>query len=109
VENLYMVLGDALHGQREDGNEMLLRSTLIAAGLPETLYAESQADRTYEQELVAEHQQAVEELGAFGVPTLRLPGSAISFFGPVVDPVPPGAAAVELWEHVQWSLGQPYL
>jgi 2-hydroxychromene-2-carboxylate isomerase len=109
VEKLYMALGDALHGRREERSDTLLAGALIAAGLPETLYADSVTDPTYEQELLAEHQQAVDELGAFGVPTLRLPGSKVAFFGPVVDPVPVGTAAIELWEHVQWSLRQPYL
>jgi len=109
VEKLYMALGDALHGRREERTDTLLTHALIAAGLPETLAADSQANSVYEQELIAEHQQAVEELGAFGVPTLGFPGSKVAFFGPVVDPVPLGASAVELWEHVQWSLNQPYL
>jgi 2-hydroxychromene-2-carboxylate isomerase len=109
VERLYMALGDALHGRREDRTDSLLTNALLASGLPETLYAQSKADPSHEQELIAEHQQAVGELGAFGVPTLRFPGSTIAFFGPVVDPVPLGASALELWEHVQWSLRQPYL
>lgn len=109
VERLYMALGDATHGRREHRSDALLASALAAAGLPESLVEESRSDPSYEQELIAEHEQAVAELGAFGVPTIRFSGADPAFFGPVVDPVPTGAAAVELWEHVQWSLRQPYL
>lgn len=109
VESLYMALGDALHGQRDERTDALLTSALNAAGLPESLYAESQSDPSYEQELIAEHEHAVNDLDAFGVPTIRFPDSKISFFGPVVDPVPMGKDAVDLWEHMQWNLRQPYL
>jgi 2-hydroxychromene-2-carboxylate isomerase len=109
VERLYMAIGDALHGRREERSDALLTGALAAAGLPAELLAESQSDASVEEELLAEHKQAAEELGAFGVPTLRFPDSGIAFFGPVVDPVPTGAAAVELWDHVAWSLEQPYL
>ncbi len=109
VESLYMALGDALHGRREERNDTLLTDALTAANLPVPLLAESRSDKSYEDALVASHEKAVNELGAFGVPTIRFPDSDIAFFGPVVDPVPTGAEAVELWDHFKWSLTKPYL
>jgi 2-hydroxychromene-2-carboxylate isomerase len=108
-ERLYMALGDALHGRKEERTDALLIGALAAAGLPERLFADSRSDPSFEQALVAEHEQAVSELDAFGVPTLRIPGSKLAFFGPVVDPVPTGAEALDLWQYVQWSLDKPYL
>ena len=109
VESLYMALGDALHGRKEERTDDLLTSALSAAGLPVSLLAESRSDKTYEEALIAEHEAAVNDLGAFGAPTIRFPDSDIAFFGPVIDPVPTGAEAVELWEHFKWSLTKPYL
>jgi 2-hydroxychromene-2-carboxylate isomerase len=108
-ERLYMALGDALHGRKEERTDALLIGALTAAGLPEQLFVDSRSDPSFEQALITEHEQAVSELDAFGVPTLRVPGSKLAFFGPVVDPVPTGAEALELWQYVRWSLDKPYL
>lgn len=104
-----MAMGDAMHGRGEERTDALLSGALAAAGLPERLYANSQANPSFEHELIAEHEQAVSELDAFGVPTLHLPGSKLAFFGPVVDPVPTGAEALALWQHIEGSLDKPYL
>ncbi|MFN0071741.1 MAG: hypothetical protein ACKVVP_09675 [Chloroflexota bacterium] len=109
VESLYMALGDAMHGRREERNDDLLTGALAAANLPVSLLAESRSNSAYEQALISGHEHAVNVLGAFGVPTIRFPDSEIAFFGPVIDPVPTGAEAVELWEHFKWSLTKPYL
>ncbi len=104
-----MALGDAYHGRKEAKSDELLLACLRQAGLPDGLLALSRDDPSYEEELKAEHQDAVDRLGAFGVPTLKIEGQEIGFFGPVVDPVPLGGQAVELWDHIQWELRQPYL
>jgi 2-hydroxychromene-2-carboxylate isomerase len=109
VEKLYMALGDAMHGRREERSDDLILGALAAAGLPASLYADSQSNDAFEKTLVAGHEQALAELNVFGVPTIRIPGSELAFFGPVVDPVPTGAEALELWNYVQWSLDKPYL
>jgi 2-hydroxychromene-2-carboxylate isomerase len=108
-ERLYMALGDVLQLRKEERTDTMLTGALAAAGLPEQLYADSRSDASFERALIAEHEHAVSELDAFGVPTIRIPGSKLAFFGPVVDPVPTGAEALELWRHVQWSLDKPYL
>jgi len=43
------------------------------------------------------------------VPWLVLDGQNFGFYGPVVDEVPQGAAALELWSHMSWLLTQPYV
>jgi 2-hydroxychromene-2-carboxylate isomerase len=108
-ERLYMALGDAMHGRREERTDELITRALVAAGLPESLFADSRADESFEKALIAEHEQAATELDAFGVPTIGVPGTKLALFGPVVDPVPTGAEALDLWNYVQWSLDKPYL
>jgi hypothetical protein len=65
-------------------------------------------DPSTEHETLAEHREAVEKFGAFGVPWLVLEGQSVGLFGPVIAEVPQGEAALQLWEHVSWLLTQPY-
>jgi predicted DsbA family dithiol-disulfide isomerase len=112
VERLYMSLGEAIHGEERRevvGTGPGVKECLQRAGLAESLYEEALGDPSTEQDLIQEHKGAAERVGAFGVPTLNLEGSDIAIFGPVVEPIPTGAAADSLWEHTRWMLEQPYL
>ncbi|SRR5581483_4784332 len=110
VERLYMALGNAYHGDRADlGDEAVIRGCLAKAELPEDLYDRALADPTTETDLLAEHKQAIDERGAFGVPTLALAGSAMGAFGPIIQPIPTGAEALALWDHTLWLLQRPYV
>lgn len=87
----------------------LQRKCLKTAGLPETLYEDAQADASTHTEWMAENDEAVARLGAFGTPTIALAGSNIGVFGPVVDPPPDGDEALRLWDSVCVALQAPYL
>lgn len=73
---------------------------LVDLGFPPDTVARALADPTTHDEVRADHDHAVSDLGAFGVPTLAFP-DGVSVFGPVVVPAPEGRQAVQLWEHVQ--------
>ncbi|HLQ34654.1 MAG TPA: DsbA family protein [Chloroflexota bacterium] len=108
LERLYLAIGEAHHGRREDLNdESVVAACLKDAGLPGSLYQEALADESTEVDLMAEHEDSVERLHAFGVPTLALEGSDIGVFGPVIEPVPTGNEALELWDHTLWLLQSP--
>jgi 2-hydroxychromene-2-carboxylate isomerase len=108
LERLYLTIGDAHHGRKEDLNdEAVVKACLKQAGLPEDLYQQALSDASTERDLLAEHDESVEKLHAFGVPTIALEGSDIGVFGPVVEPVPEGQKAVELWEHTLFLLESP--
>ncbi len=110
LERLYWTLGEAIHGRRDDaGAAAVVLNCLKDAGLPEDLYTRAQQDPSTEADLLAEHQVAVDELHAFGVPTIRLQGSDIGQFGPVIEPIPRGQEALALWDWVLFSLQKPYL
>ena len=47
------------------------------------------------------NRDVVDEVGAFGVPTIVLPSSK-GVFGPVTAVAPEGEEAGELWDHVRW-------
>jgi hypothetical protein len=57
--------------------------------------------------LEARYAQFVEQ-GAFGVPTLFIDDRPDPFYGPLIDVVPTGEAAGELWDHVSALIRLPY-
>jgi hypothetical protein len=70
---------------------------LESIGAPSNSWDDALADETTHDEVHADHDRAVAEYGAFGVPIIVFPtGRAI--FGPVVVPAPTGTAALQLWE-----------
>jgi hypothetical protein len=80
-----------------------LRGALGDAGLDPSLYDVAMADPGTWDEVVAGHRAVVEEIGAFGVPTIRLDsGQGPAIFGPVISRVPADDEAGELWRHVEW-------
>ena len=111
VEKLYMAFGDAQHGRREDlSDPAVIRGCLEEAGLPEDLYDKAQADPTTEADLLAEHEKAVNDMAAFGVPTIRQEGNAeVGWFGPIIDSVPEGPEAVKLFDYLMQSYEFPYM
>jgi predicted DsbA family dithiol-disulfide isomerase len=108
LERLYMAIGEAHHGRREDlDDDAVIVRVLKDAGLPDSLCKDALADDSTRTELLAEHEDSVQRLHAFGVPTLALEGSDIGVFGPVVEPIPEGDEARELWDHTLWLLKTP--
>jgi hypothetical protein len=80
-----------------------LRGALADAGLDGSMHDAAMADPATWDEVVSEHRAVVEELQAFGVPTIRLDGGeGPGIFGPVISRVPADDEAVELWRHVVW-------
>ncbi|MBV9121537.1 MAG: DsbA family protein [Chloroflexi bacterium] len=109
IERLYMAMGDIRHGQDRAPDEDMFRESLRKAGLPEQLLDDINRDSSIKEELLAEHTFAVEKLDGFGVPIIKLEDQEQAFFGPVVDPVPTGQEALDLWDHTQWILRKGYL
>ncbi len=105
AERLYLELGDGIHGDRVNLDDAAwIGGCLERSGLDANLFQAALADPSTETELMNEHNQAKDELSAFGVPTLVLEGSDVALFGPVIDPVPTDEAAGVLWDHFSWFL-----
>jgi 2-hydroxychromene-2-carboxylate isomerase len=109
VDRLYLALGDAIHGRQLDPlDSAVMAEALTTAGLPTELLEWVLADDTTEDEYRAQHAEAAAK-GGFGVPALIFDGSDTAYFGPVVEPVPTGEAALELWDFTRWAAKQPFL
>jgi hypothetical protein len=67
------------------------------------------ADESTIQDVLADHEEAVRRYRAFGVPTLAIEGSDVGFYGPIIQFVPRGEDAGELWDYTSWALRQPNL
>jgi len=108
VEKLYIALGNAAHGRKESlGDRAVVEASAEQAGFGPDLVAAALADESTIQDVLADHQEAVERYLAFGVPTLAIEGSDVGFYGPVINTVPHGEEAAELWDYTAWLLRQP--
>jgi protein-disulfide isomerase-like protein with CxxC motif len=107
TERLYAAIGERLHEvqPKPEANEDLVRAALADAGFEPDVLDRALADPTTETEVVEEHMAVVDQVQAFGVPTIVLP-SGRAIFGPVKAVAPTGEAAGELWDHVRWLTEQ---
>lgn len=110
VERLYLTLGGARHGRKEDIREVeVIQAALKKAELDPAWAAEALADKSTAEEVLADHTEAVQRYHAFGVPTIAFEGTETGFYGPIIREVPRGEEAGEWWDHLEWSLRQPNL
>jgi predicted DsbA family dithiol-disulfide isomerase len=98
VDDWYAAVGHAFHMEGRKTHEIdVHRALLDELGVGAGVVDEALADPTTGDEVRADHDWAVGEKGAFGVPTLVFPeGDAL--FGPVVAPALEGDAAERLWD-----------
>lgn len=100
-----------LHSQARQNDQQLVEEALDAAGLPiELAAAAGTAD--YDEALRASHAAGIERVGSeVGTPTLHVhlggAGELVAFFGPVLNPIPRGAAAARLWDGIVMVAGEP--
>lgn len=108
IDALYLELGRAVHdGKERLGDEATLARALSTVGLPVTLLAETREDPDLDSRLEASYQAALDSK-AFGVPTLFINYSEQPIYGPLIDKVPQGYEAVQIWEHVSSLAAYPY-
>ena len=95
---LYTALGRRFHEQQAPRDRATVEAALAEAGLPAGL-ADAMDDRSYDEALRASHHDGMDRVGyEVGTPVISVGG--VSFFGPVVSPIPRGDAAGRLWDGV---------
>ncbi len=110
TERLYKTLGAAQHGRRESIRDLtVIREAAKEADLDPGIVETALADESTFQDILADHEEAVRRYRAFGVPTIALESSDVGFYGPIIQFVPRGEEAGEMWDHLEWALHQPNL
>jgi 2-hydroxychromene-2-carboxylate isomerase len=110
VERLYLALGAAQHGRRESIKQLeIIRAAAKQADLDPAIVDEALADESTINDVLADHDEAVRRYRAFGVPTIAIEGLDVGFYGPIIQHVPRGDDAGELWDYTSWALRQPNL
>jgi 2-hydroxychromene-2-carboxylate isomerase len=101
-DDLYKAIGQRTHEVPRRLTNALLREVVNDSGLGGDLVDRAIADPKTKEDVLRDHRTAVEQVGAFGVPTIVLE-SGKGIFGPVIDDE--GAEdAAELWTHVHWLI-----
>jgi 2-hydroxychromene-2-carboxylate isomerase len=114
VDRAYLGLGRMYHEARlrpetEEELEQGASRYLEDVGLAPDLVSRALADYSTLDDVLAEHQDSVDRLHAFGVPWVLVDGQEPGFFGPVINEYVRGEKARELLDHFVWLSGQPYL
>jgi protein-disulfide isomerase-like protein with CxxC motif len=101
--DLYTALGTRFHNGKQERDDETVRAALADAGLPEDLLGAA-ASTDYDEALRESHAEAMKLVGEdVGTPVIQVEG--VSFFGPVVTPVPRGEDAGRLWDGVRLVAG----
>jgi hypothetical protein len=106
VGTFYRALGARTWDSTEDIRDLdVLRASVKDIDEDPTIVDTAINDPATWALVLAEHQSCADEVGGFGVPTIRLDGGrGPGIFGPVIDTLPADAEAVELWKHVSWLM-----
>jgi protein-disulfide isomerase-like protein with CxxC motif len=100
---LYTALGTRFHNEKQERDRATIEAALADAGLPADL-ADAAESTEYDEALRASHKDGMDRVGyEVGTPVISVNG--ISFFGPVISPIPRGEDAARLWDGVLMVAG----
>jgi len=95
---LYTAIGTRVHQEKKPIDRATIEEALAEVGLPADLAGSMTSDE-FDRELQASHEDGMNRVGMdVGTPIISVNG--VSFFGPVVSPIPRGEAAGKLWDGV---------
>lgn len=108
LDDLYLAIGEARHERnRSLTDQKMLEKALASAGLPISLLEATRTNQEIDEQLEHAYAQATSQ-GAFGVPTLFLNDGQTPFYGPLIEIVPTGEEAGQLWDHTSALISMPY-
>ncbi len=95
---LYTALGTRFHQEQAPKDRATIEAALAEVGLPAEL-ADAMDDPSYDAAVRESHHDGMDRVGyEVGTPVISVDG--VSFFGPVISPIPRGDAAGRLWDGV---------
>jgi protein-disulfide isomerase-like protein with CxxC motif len=95
---LYTAIGTLFHEEKAPQTRETIETALTRTGLPADL-ADAMDSTQYDEALRASHHDGMDRVGyEVGTPVISVEG--VSFFGPVLSPIPRGEAAARLWDGV---------
>ena len=98
VGPLYTALGTRFHNEKLPKERATYVAALEEVGLPADL-ADAVDDPQWDDAIRVSHHEGMDPVGMdVGTPVISVEG--VSFFGPVVSPIPRGEAAGKLWDGV---------
>ena len=101
-ESFFITLLKARHEEKKDLNDpAVMEEAATKAGLDMARFREDLADPDLLKELAESHTRAVEEFGAFGVPTFVFPGGKSAFLKMFI---PPDDQAAEMYESLSKTI-----
>lgn len=98
LECWYAVIGEALHSRGEKPHRREVAQRLAEdAGFEAGIVDQALADSSTSDEVLNDHERAVNQYGAFGVPTIVF-ADGQGLFGPKIAIAPTGQPALRLWD-----------
>lgn len=103
IGRAYEALGRRMHEEGRELTPALVAEAFAEVGLPRGVAerAAGDGDGLLLADVRRDHEEAVRDVAAFGVPTIVLP-SGRGIFGPVIATPRFGSEAGEMWDHVRW-------